>query len=172
MKYNKFQFHYTTSYHTLFINLKPKTRHQGRITQLLLANMVHMIPFYIIKNLLLIIILYILCIDFLLLESCLIKIRLKIYAYTGEIMLYCVVSSSAIFQPVLMHDPIRFFTVWSSTFVENQSLSHTNTIVVAIDHLVTACGLPEPRCSGSICSSPCWVFLVFMTEEIPVILCP
>jgi len=69
-----------------------------------------------------------------------------------------------------MHDPVRFLAMWGSSFVENQSLSHANPLSVAVYDFVTASGLPESRSSGAIGASSCGVLLVFVAEEVPIIL--
>ena len=69
-----------------------------------------------------------------------------------------------------MHDPIGFLAMWGSSFVENQSLSHSNPLAVAVYDFVTASGLPEPCSSGAIGARSCGVLLVFVAEEVPIIL--
>lgn len=69
-----------------------------------------------------------------------------------------------------MHDPVRFLAMRSSAFVENQSLPHSNPLAVAVNHLVTASGLPEPCSGGAIGACSGRILLVFVAEEVPVIL--
>jgi len=76
----------------------------------------------------------------------------------------------AVIKPILMHDPIGFLTMWSSSFVKYKSLSQSNSFKPTIDDLITASSFPESGSRSTICSCPCGIFLVFVTEEIPVIL--
>lgn len=69
-----------------------------------------------------------------------------------------------------MHDPIRLLAVRSSAFIENKCLSHANTFVASVYDLITAGGLPESGGGGSVCPCSGGVFLVLVTEEVPVIL--
>ena len=73
-------------------------------------------------------------------------------------------------KPVLMHDPIGLLSMWGSTLVENQCLPHSNSSKATVDNLIAPSGFPEPCCGGAICSCPCGVLLIFVTEEVPIIL--
>ena len=76
----------------------------------------------------------------------------------------------AVIKPIFMHDPIGFLTMWSSSFVKYKSLSQSNSFEATIDDLITASSFPKSGSRSTICSSPCGIFLVFVTEEIPIIL--
>lgn len=75
-----------------------------------------------------------------------------------------------IIKSVFMHDPIRLLAVRGSPRVENQSLPHSNPFGTGVDDLIPASSLPETDRSGAIRSSACWILLVFMTEEVPIVL--
>lgn len=57
-----------------------------------------------------------------------------------------------------------------SAFIEDEGLSHTNPSWVAKYDLVTAGGLPESGRRGPIRACSGWVLLVFVAEEVPIIL--
>ena len=58
----------------------------------------------------------------------------------------------------------------SSSLVKHKRPSQSDSSNAAVDDLVAAGGLPKP-CSGcAIGSSTCRVFLVFVAEEIPIVL--
>ena len=78
--------------------------------------------------------------------------------------------SGIIVQPIFMHNPIGFLSMWGSAFVEDKSLSHSNPLAGAVYHLVTASSLPEPSCSCPICARTSWIFLVLVAKEVPIIL--
>jgi len=69
-----------------------------------------------------------------------------------------------------VHDPVRFLAMWGSSFVENQSLSHSNPLSVAVNDFVAAGGLPESGSGGAVGAGSCGVLLVFVAEEVPIIL--
>ena len=73
-------------------------------------------------------------------------------------------------KPVFMHNPIGFLSMWGSTLVENQRLPHSNSFKAAVDDLISSSGFPEPCCGGAVCSCPCGVLLIFVAEEVPIIL--
>lgn len=75
-----------------------------------------------------------------------------------------------IIKSVLMHDPVRFLAMWGSAFIEHQSLPHSNPFEAAVYHLITACGLPKPSCSGAISPGSRGIFLVLVAEEVPIVL--
>jgi len=60
--------------------------------------------------------------------------------------------------------------MWGSSFVENQSLSHSNPLSVAVNDFVAAGGLPESGSGGAVGAGSCGVLLVFVAEEVPIIL--
>ena len=80
------------------------------------------------------------------------------------------VAGVVVVKPILMHDPIRFLAMRGSSFVEDQGLPHSNPLPVAVYHLVTASGLPESRGGGSIGAGSGGVLLVFVAEEVPIVL--
>lgn len=73
-------------------------------------------------------------------------------------------------KPVFMHNPIRLLTVRGSSFVKNQRLPQPNPPKPAVYDLIPAGGLPESGRRCPIGPSSCWVFLVFVTEEVPIVL--
>lgn len=58
----------------------------------------------------------------------------------------------------------------SSPLVKHKRLSQSNSSNATVDDLVTAGGLPKSGSSCAICSSACWVFLIFVAEEVPIVL--
>jgi hypothetical protein len=75
-----------------------------------------------------------------------------------------------IVQPIFMHNPIGFLSMWGSAFVEHESLPHSNPLASAVYHLVTASSLPKSRSSCSIGARAGWIFLVLVAKEVPIIL--
>lgn len=75
-----------------------------------------------------------------------------------------------IIETVFMHDPIRFLAVRGAALVENKGLPHPDSPGVAVDDFIAAGGLPEAGGGGAIGARPGGVLLVFVAEEIPVIL--
>lgn len=75
-----------------------------------------------------------------------------------------------VIKSIFVHDPIRFLAMGSSAFIENQSFPHSDSSTVAIYHLVATRSLPKTSSSSSICARSRGVFLVFVTEEVPIIL--
>ena len=69
-----------------------------------------------------------------------------------------------------MHDPIRFLSIWSPAFVEDEGFSHTYEFEFLIHGLVSAGCLPKPGYGCSIRPRPCRILLIFVTEEVPLIL--
>lgn len=69
-----------------------------------------------------------------------------------------------------MHDPIGLLPMWSSSFVKYKSLSHAEALETGIDDLVSPCSFPESRRGGTVGPCSSWIFLVLVTEEVPVIL--
>jgi hypothetical protein len=78
--------------------------------------------------------------------------------------------TGAIVQPIFMHNPIGFLSMWGSAFVEDKSLSHSNPLASAVYHLVTASSLPKPSSSCPIGARTSWIFLVLVAKEVPIIL--
>jgi hypothetical protein len=73
-------------------------------------------------------------------------------------------------KAVLVHDPIGFLAIGSSALVIHQGLPHANQALLGIDGLVPTCCLPESSCGRTVRSSPRWVFLVLVAEEVPIAL--
>ena len=70
-----------------------------------------------------------------------------------------------------MHDPVSLLAMRSTASVEDKGFPHANPFGVAVmDGLVSPCCLPKTSCSCPICSSSCWIFLVLVAKEIPLIL--
>lgn len=80
------------------------------------------------------------------------------------------VSGGVVVESVFMHDPIRFLAMRGTAFVEYQSLSHSDPLPVAVYHFVTPGGLPEPCRRGAVRPRPRRILLVFVAEEVPIIL--
>lgn len=76
----------------------------------------------------------------------------------------------SIVEAILMHDPIGFLTVRSSSFVEHECLPQSNPPDATADDLVTSGSFPEPGDRCPVCPSPSWVLLVLVAEEVPVVL--
>lgn len=74
------------------------------------------------------------------------------------------------FQSVFMHDPICFHSIRCPPMVENQRLPHAYKPCFIIDRFVSASCFPEPSRSCPISSRTSWIFLVFVTKEIPFFL--
>jgi hypothetical protein len=83
---------------------------------------------------------------------------------------YIGISTGAIVQPIFMHNPIGFLSMWGSAFVEHESLPHSNPLASAVYHLVTASSLPKSRSSCSIGARAGWIFLVLVAKEVPIVL--
>lgn len=60
--------------------------------------------------------------------------------------------------------------MWGSTLVKNQRLPHSNSFEAAVDDLIPASGFPEPGSGGAVGSCPGGVLLIFVAEEVPIIL--
>jgi hypothetical protein len=73
-------------------------------------------------------------------------------------------------ETIFMHDPVRFPTIGCSSLVEHQSLSHPYDSVLGKHGLVPSRCLPESGSSGSISPRSSWILLIFVTEEVPLIL--
>lgn len=76
------------------------------------------------------------------------------------------------FKTVLMHDPVGFFTLGSSTAVKNQSLLHPNERagLGAVNLPVLSGGFPVPGFSCPVGSEPRRVFPVTQAEKVPLFL--
>lgn len=69
-----------------------------------------------------------------------------------------------------MHDPIGFLAMRCTAFVEDQGLPHSDPLAVAVYDLVPAGGLPESCGRGAVGPGSGGVLLVFVAEEVPVVL--
>ena len=71
-----------------------------------------------------------------------------------------------------MHDPVRLVATGSPALVVHQRLPHAHQLplLVGIDGLVSAGGLPKPCSGGPVGPGACRVFLVFVAEEVPLVL--
>lgn len=78
--------------------------------------------------------------------------------------------SGVIIEPIFVHNPIGFLSVWGSSFVKHESLPHPDSSEAAAYDLIPARCFPESSGSGTVRPSPCWILLVFVTEEVPIIL--
>lgn len=83
---------------------------------------------------------------------------------------YTYISCWSLVEAILMHDPIRFLTMGSSSFVEHERLSQSNPPDTTVDDLVTSSRLPESGNCCPVCPGPRWIFFVLVTEEVPVVL--
>lgn len=77
---------------------------------------------------------------------------------------------NVVFNSIFMHNPIRFLAMWGSAFVENKSLPHPYSPTVAVYNLIATGSFPKPSSSCTISASPGGIFLVFVAEEVPIIL--
>ena len=78
-----------------------------------------------------------------------------------------------IVKTVFVHDPISFFSMRSSTNVENKGFPHADPLRVAnVDCFVSSSRFPKASCCRTVCSCTGWVFLVLVAKEIPLILWP
>lgn len=73
-------------------------------------------------------------------------------------------------EPVLVHDPVGLLAVRSTAFIEDEGLAHTDPLAAGVYDLVTTGGLPESSSRSTVRSRACWILLVLVAEEIPVIL--
>ena len=71
-----------------------------------------------------------------------------------------------------MHDPIGLVAIGSPALVVHQRLPHAHQLplLVSIDRLVSAGGLPKPSGGGTVGPGARRVFLVFVAEEVPLVL--
>ena len=78
-------------------------------------------------------------------------------------------STRAIVKAKLVHDPVRLDTVWSTAFVENESLTHANQgLQFGVDGFVTPCGFPKPFGGSPVGAIASRVLLVLPAEEVIV----
>lgn len=75
-----------------------------------------------------------------------------------------------IIESVFVHDPIRLLAMGCSSLVENKGLSHPYPFEAGVDDLITAGGFPKPSSRRTIGTGAGRVFLIFVAEEVPVIL--
>lgn len=89
----------------------------------------------------------------------------------GERLNACLWGSILVeFKSILMHDPVRFLSIWSSSSIENEGFSHAYKFCLIVHRLVTACCFPKPSQGGSVSSSSCRILFIFVAEEIPLVL--
>jgi hypothetical protein len=76
------------------------------------------------------------------------------------------------FEAVLMHDPVGLVAVGSPALVVHQRLPHADQLplLVGVDWLVPAGGLPKPGQGGPVRPCPGRVFLVLVAEEVVFVL--
>lgn len=79
-------------------------------------------------------------------------------------------SNDIVVKPVFMHNIIRFLAMRSSPFVKHKCLPHADSSKATVYDFISSGGFPETSCSGTICSGPCRIFLVFVTKKVPIIL--
>ena len=76
------------------------------------------------------------------------------------------------FKAVFVHDPVGLVAVGSPALVIHQGLPHAHQLplLVGVDRLVPASGLPKPGRGGPVGPGASRVFLVLVAEEVPLIL--
>lgn len=58
----------------------------------------------------------------------------------------------------------------SSALVEDKGLPHADSFETGVDNLVATGSLPESGGCGAVGSSARWILLIFVAEEVPVVL--
>lgn len=74
------------------------------------------------------------------------------------------------FKPVFVHDPVGFLSIWCPPLVEYECFPHAYEFGLLIHRLVSSRRLPKPRHGSSVSPGPCWILLILVAEEIPLIL--
>lgn len=69
-----------------------------------------------------------------------------------------------------MHDPVCFLAAWGPTLVEHEGFPHADEPGLVVDGLVPPGCFPEPGDGRSVGPRPGRIFLVFVTEEVPLVL--
>ena len=86
------------------------------------------------------------------------------------IAIYTYIRHWSIVEAILMHDPVGFLTVRSSSFVEHECLPQSNSPDTTADDFVTSGSFPESSDCCPVRPGPGWILLVLVAEEVPVVL--
>lgn len=74
------------------------------------------------------------------------------------------------FESIFMHDPVRFLAIGCSSSIKHQCFPHPYEFGFIVHCFVSSSSLPKPCQGCPICSRPCRILLIFMAEEIPLVL--
>lgn len=73
-------------------------------------------------------------------------------------------------KPVLVHDPVRFLAIGCPSFVEDEGFPHADELCPVVHRLISSRRLPKPRHRRPVGPRPRRVLLIFVAEEIPLVL--
>lgn len=74
------------------------------------------------------------------------------------------------FKSVFVHNPISLLSIWSPSFVENKGFPHPDQFCLVVHWFVSTRCFPKPSHGGSVGPCPSRILLVFVAEEVPLVL--